>query len=115
MSAIVRAAFWLVPWAVIARTAFWWVPRAASYFNVPEDKVVEWVGAGFGVTGAALLALHIPISGFGFVAFLVSNIFWVAWSVSQEADGLRFQQIAFTCTSLVGTYNWLFGSPATCS
>ncbi len=115
MSAIVRAAFWLVPWAVIARTVFWWVPRVASYFDVPEDKVVEWVGAGLGVTGAALLALHIPISGFGFVLFLVSNICWIAWSLSKEADGLRFQQIAFTGTSLMGVYNWLFVSLPTCS
>lgn len=99
----------------IAKASFSWVPWVAACFGVPQSKVVEWVGAGFGVTGAALLAMNIPISGWGFVSFLISNGFWIVWSISEKAEGLRFQQVAFTATSLLGIGNWLFASPATCS
>lgn len=71
-------------------------------------KVIEWTGATLGLTGSLLLALNTNVSGYGFIAFLVSNVFWIAFGVRNRAWGLVTMQAGFTATSLIGLYNWLF-------
>lgn len=73
-------------------------------------KVVEWSGAILGLTGSLLLALRLDISGYGFLAFLVSNVCWLYFGVRNRAWGLVTMQAGFTATSLMGLYNW-FGRP----
>lgn len=73
-------------------------------------KVVEWTGAVLGLAGALLLALKLDISGYGFIAFLLSNVCWLYFGVCNRAWGLVTMQLGFTATSLVGLYNW-FGKP----
>lgn len=46
---------------------------------------VKWIGTGAGIVGATTVALNIPSSGWGFVAFLVSSTAW-AWVGWQSAD-----------------------------
>lgn len=69
-------------------------------------KVVEWAGAVLGLLGSLLLALNIPISGYGFVAFFASNMCWFVFGVRNRAWGLVTMQLGFAATSLVGIYNW---------
>lgn len=67
----------------------------------------EWGGCISGLIGAALLALHLPYSGWGFVFFLVSNAFWITFAALTRAKGLALMQLGFTVTSAIGTFNWL--------
>lgn len=70
-------------------------------------KLVEWVGASMGLIGAALLSLNNGLSGYGFVAFLLSNACWLWFGWKTKTWGLVSMQIGFTTTSLMGIYTWL--------
>lgn len=73
----------------------------ASYLNV------EWLGCAFGVLGSGLLALNARCSGWGFVLFFVSNLFWIGFALAHQNYGLLFQQMVFLLTSAIGIYRWL--------
>lgn len=68
---------------------------------------LQWLGCITGVFGALLLALKIKHSGWGFVLFLVSNGFWIAFAIETSANGLLVMQLAFSITSAIGIFNWL--------
>ncbi len=70
--------------------------------------MIEWLGALFGIAGAALLAFNVPYSGFGFVAFLFSNLFWIAYGITKRSFGILVMQLFFSATSLFGIYRWLW-------
>ncbi len=69
---------------------------------------IELAAAAFGVLGTVLLALNGPRAGWGFVAYLVSNAGWIAFAWMHAHWGLLAQQIAFTASSLLGAYVWLW-------
>ncbi|HDR9103598.1 TPA: hypothetical protein QDB04_000318 [Burkholderia vietnamiensis] len=69
-------------------------------------KLVEWAGAILGLLGSLLLALKLDISGWGFAAFLVSNLFWLAYGIKNRAWGLVTMQLGYSITSVMGIYNW---------
>lgn len=66
----------------------------------------EYIGCGFGLLGALLLSLNCKHSGWGFVAFLVSNVAWITFAVQKGINGLLVMQFGFTITSLIGIYRW---------
>jgi hypothetical protein len=68
---------------------------------------IEWGGACFGVLGTILLALNGPRAGWGFVAYLASNLAWIASSWMQGQWPLLTQQIIFLASSLLGIWVWL--------
>jgi len=70
-------------------------------------NLLEWTGCAFGLIGAAMLALNNKYSGWGFVAFLISNGFWIAFGIQTQTMGLILMQVGFTITSLMGVWNWL--------
>ncbi|MBU9200403.1 hypothetical protein KTD31_03420 [Burkholderia multivorans] len=76
-----------------------------------NPKLVEWTGAILGLLGSLLLALKLDVSGWGFIAFLVSNLFWLAYGFKNRAWGLVTMQLGYSVTSLMGIYNW-FIKPA---
>lgn len=69
---------------------------------------LEWIGCGFGVLGALLLAANMRLSGWGFVAFLVSNICWIGYGLLQGKPSLVYMQAAMSFTSVLGVYRWLY-------
>ncbi|OJY56632.1 MAG: hypothetical protein BGP19_04600 [Thiobacillus sp. 0-1251] len=69
--------------------------------------VFEWAGAFLGLAGAALLALNVRASRFGWLLFLLSNGAWITYGIKVGAHGLVVMQIGFTLTSLMGVYRWL--------
>ena len=69
---------------------------------------IEWTGCAFGLLGALLLAINCRFSRWGWVAFLLSNVAWIAYSVLIGAQGLLLQQMGFTITSLIGLRQWFF-------
>lgn len=70
-------------------------------------SILEWSGCFFGLLGAVILALNNQYSGWGFVAFLISNCLWIAFGIQTETMGLVLMQAGFTVTSLMGIWNWL--------
>ncbi|MBK3779855.1 hypothetical protein G3A43_06280 [Paraburkholderia aspalathi] len=70
-------------------------------------KTIEWLGALTGLVGSALLALHVVISGYGFVLFLISNLFWFWFGFRTRAWGMVTMQVGYTLTSVVGIVRWM--------
>lgn len=70
-------------------------------------KNIEWLGSLTGLIGAALLALNSAISGYGFVAFLLSNLCWIAFGIRTRSRPMIAMQVGFTATSVLGMYRWL--------
>lgn len=76
--------------------------------KVQSMAFLEWLASAFGIAGAGLLALNNPaISGYGFVAFLLSNALWIKWGLSKRAFGFLTMQTGFTITSALGIWRWL--------
>ncbi len=76
-------------------------------------RVLEWSGAVFGIAGAALLASNTAISGYGFVMFFISNLFFILYGCMRQATGIVVMQLVFCVTSVLGIYRWiaLLGGP----
>lgn len=77
----------------------------------PNEVIVRAasvMGAVFGILGALLLAMP-ALPGFGFGAFLVSNVAWLIVSRLQRQNALHIQQWVFLCCSLLGLWNWWLG------
>ncbi len=69
--------------------------------------VVEWTGAVLGMLGSLLQALNVGISGYGFVAFLISNACWLVFGIRNRSWGLVTMQLGYMVTSFTGIYRWL--------
>lgn len=69
-------------------------------------KAAEWAGSITGLLGSALLATNSQYSGYGFIAFLASNIFWIYFSYKTKTHSLLTMQAGFTLTSVVGIARW---------
>lgn len=69
-------------------------------------QTVEWLGSILGLLGAAVLATNSPYSGYGFVAFLASNLCWIYYGYTKRAHGLLTMQAGFTLTSVIGIARW---------
>lgn len=72
-----------------------------------KQTTVEWLGSLTGLLGAGLLALNNAWSGYGFVAFLISNACWILYGRMARAKGLITMQLGFTATSMIGIWRWL--------
>lgn len=71
--------------------------------------LVQWLAAAFGVAGALILAVPGIDPAWGFAAFLVSNVGWLAFGAKRRHWGLVAQQVVFLITSLIGLWNWWLG------
>ena len=69
--------------------------------------LAKWIGTIFGVVGAALIALNIAVSGWGFVLFLVSSVSWTVAGVMMRENSLILLNVVFTAINLLGIYRWL--------
>ena len=66
------------------------------------------VAAVFGVLGALLLAMP-ALPGWGFGAFVISNVAWLVVSARRAQWALHVQQWDFLACSLLGLRNWWLG------
>ena len=64
--------------------------------------VFEWLGAWLGLVGAALLAANHRYSGWGFLAFLLSNACWITYACLTSAFGLMAMQAGYIAISAIG-------------
>ena len=67
----------------------------------------------FGVLGTLLLACRSKWAGWGFVAYLVSNMGWLVYSLNHGAWALMGQYTVFSVVSLYGVWKWLIQSDTT--
>jgi drug/metabolite transporter (DMT)-like permease len=70
-------------------------------------SLAKWAGTAFGVAGATLIALNLPISGWGFILFLVSSASWTVAGVMMREHSLILLNAAFTVINVIGIYRWL--------
>lgn len=63
---------------------------------------LEWSGCLCGLAGALLLALHCPISRWGWWLFLVANLLMIGLALEVNLSGLLVQQLGFSMTSIIG-------------
>ena len=70
-------------------------------------QTLDIVSAFFGLLGTVLLAMRGPRAGWGFVAYLVSNIGWLVFARHHGHQGLFWQQCGFLAMSLWGIWTWL--------
>lgn len=73
----------------------------------PTIDFTGWIGSGTGILGAILLSMNIPISGFGYLFFLVSSSTLSWWSWKHKHQSMMTMQIVFTAINLNGCVNWL--------
>ncbi len=66
--------------------------------------MLEWLGTGFGLTGALLLATNSRFSRFGWYAYLLANVFMIGFALHIDARGLLLQQCGFLVTTVIGIY-----------
>jgi hypothetical protein len=59
------------------------------------------------VLGTLLLAFKGPHAGLGFLAYLVSNAFWIKFAADQGHGGLLAQHVVFAASSALGFYLWV--------
>ena len=67
---------------------------------------LQYLGAATGMLGALLLAFNNAYSKFGYAAYLVSNLAWVAFAVLTQVQGLLVMQAFFFITTLIGLWKW---------
>jgi hypothetical protein len=82
--------------------------QASPAISATLVKVVaEWFGFVSAGIGAITLALNVPWSGYGWYAFLCSNIAWVVYAAKRRIWSILLMQLVFATTSLVGIHRWL--------
>lgn len=70
-------------------------------------RKIEIVGMLFGLAGNLLLATRGAYAGYGFVAYLVSNVGWLFFSFKHRHWFMFTQFVGFTITSIYGVWEWL--------
>ena len=78
-----------------------------KYLNSALLTFLKWIGTALAVVGALAIALNIPYSGWGFVAFLVSSISWSIAGFMMKEPCLVVLQGTFVVINLIGIYRWL--------
>lgn len=68
---------------------------------------LRWFGTITGVAGALVLALNIPISGWGWVLFGFSSLCWTIAGAVMRDYSLVVLQLAFLIVDLIGIWRWL--------
>ncbi|MBF0453898.1 MAG: hypothetical protein HQL72_03650 [Magnetococcales bacterium] len=78
--------------------------------NQPASRLLtwlKWIGTSTGVTGALLVALNIPQSGYGFLLFLISSLTWFAAGWRMREPSLMVLQGVFIGVNILGIWRWL--------
>jgi hypothetical protein len=68
---------------------------------------LKWFGTATGLVGALVLALNLPISGWGWVLFAVSSASWTAAGLLMRETSLVLLQGGFLVVDLIGVWRWL--------
>ena len=75
--------------------------------GTPAFSSLKWVGTTTGVLGALMLALNIPLSGWGWALFLISSLSWTLAGAVMKDMSLVILQFAFVVVDVIGIWRWL--------
>jgi hypothetical protein len=70
-------------------------------------SALRWAGTLAGVLGALVLAINLPISGWGWLLFTVSSAFWTVAGLVLRDMSLVVLQATFLVVDLIGVWRWL--------
>lgn len=74
--------------------------------SVAEIAQVAQVGGSInGMAGSWLLAFNCQGSKFGWILFLLSNVFWLTFAYLLDFQWLLLQTVSFTASSALGVWN----------
>lgn len=73
--------------------------------SVKMESMFDWAGCFLGVAGSYLLALDNSASKYGWAAYFLANIFYIALAKMIGRPGLLWQQMFFVGSSTLGLYN----------
>lgn len=79
---------------------------ASSEKNSRLMKVAQWIGFFFGLSGATLLALKMPISGWAYIIFSIADIGWIVTAVWKRIPGLMALHSGYLVINAIGLYRW---------
>lgn len=69
--------------------------------------IAGWIGSIIGLLGSFMLAFHNNYSGFGFIAFLLSNFAWFFYAIKTRTWSMLVMQVGYTASSLLGVVKWI--------
>lgn len=76
-----------------------------------HSKTIEWLGAGTGVLGTALIAVSPLTIWWGFVSYAVSNACWIGVARGQRMGGLAAMHGCYVFLTIVGLVShWPFAA-----
>lgn len=75
--------------------------------GTPAFAAIKWIGTTTGVLGALVLALNIPLSGWGWALFLASSLAWTFAGAVMKDMSLVILQFAFVVVDTIGIWRWL--------
>ncbi len=75
--------------------------------GTPAFAALRWFGTVTGVVGALILALNIPVSGWGWLLFAISAAAWTVAGMVIRDHSLVVLQGTFLVVDLVGIWRWL--------
>lgn len=75
--------------------------------GTPVFSTIKWFGTATGVAGALVLALNLPLSGWGWALFLVSSLSWTFAGAVMKDMSLVVLQFTFVVVDVIGIWRWL--------
>ena len=63
---------------------------------------LEWTGSALGLLGAFLVATHSTWADYGFIVYVISNAFLIAFALKKKLFGILTMQVGFTVSSVLG-------------
>lgn len=67
------------------------------------DKIACWTGIG----GAILMALHISLSPWAYVFWIISSVCWMEYGMKADNPQLVIMNAFFSMLNLLGIIRWL--------
>jgi len=74
--------------------------------KITFNRAIEAIGAILGVAGSLLIAVNLPYSKWGFVLYIVSNVFLIGWAVRKKAYGIFSMYVVYTIVNIIGIVRW---------
>ena len=71
-------------------------------------EAFKWFGTITGAGGAIVLALNLTVSGYGFIANLISSLIWTVIGLRIKDYSLAMMNFVFVLIDILGIYRWLF-------
>jgi hypothetical protein len=68
---------------------------------------LKWIGTTAGIAGALTVALNLPVSGFGYLPFLLGSLAWTWAGLRMREPSIWSLNLAFTAINLLGIWRWL--------